>query len=118
MPTQTARRGRRPATDMSRTTTGRWSPYTVVARAAGGRAARDLAVTLPDATARELRVAGEAVRDGVEDMPDLLRTGFVVALLVSLVAPLRRLIGLREVERFGTGLGLAAVFDARRRDDR
>jgi hypothetical protein len=97
---------------------GRWSPYAVAARVAGGRAARDLAATLPDATAHELHAAGEAVRDGVEDMPDLLRTGFVVALLVSLVAPLRRLAGLREVERFGTGLGLATVFDTRGRDGR
>ena len=96
----------------------RWSPSAAAARIAGGRAARNVISAVPDATADELNAARRAVRDGVTEMPDLLRAGFVIALCVTLVAPLRRLLGLREVERFGRGLALAAVFDSRAGDDR
>jgi hypothetical protein len=106
MPTQSTASGRR------------WSPSAAAARIAGGRAARDVVSALPDATAIELNAARKAVRDGVTEMPDLLRAGFVVALFVTLVVPLRRLLGLQEVERFGRGLALAAVFDSRAGDDR
>ena len=96
----------------------RWSPSAAAARIAGGRAARDVVSALPDATAGELNAARKAVSDGVTEMPDLLRAGFVIALFVTLAAPLRRLLGLQEVERFGRGLALAAVFDSRAGADR
>lgn len=88
------------------------------ARIAGGRAARTLARAVPDATESELRLAREAVRSGVEEMPDLLRTGFTLALLVSLVVRVRGLFAVSEVERFGTGLALAALYEARGGDTR
>jgi hypothetical protein len=91
----------------------RWSPSAAAARIAAGRAARDVVAALPDATAGELNAARRAVRDGVAEMPDLLRAGFVIVLFVTLVVPLRRLLGPQELERFGRGLALAAVFDSR-----
>jgi hypothetical protein len=65
-----------------------------------------------------LEAARDSVRTGVEAMPDLLRAGFALALLTTLVGRGLRLRAVRDVERFGKGLALAAVFDSRAADPR
>ncbi len=98
---------------------GRWTAVATraatwaAARVARARAVRALPRALPDVTDRELRLAGDSVEAGVRAMPDLLRTGFAATLLLALPPRDPRLFAVAETERFGRGLALAAVFEAR-----
>jgi len=90
-----------------------WSPSAAAGRIAAARAVRELSRAVPEVTEPELRIAGDGVAAGVREMPDLLRAGFTVAVLLSLLVPDRRLPGVRETERFGRGVALAAVWESR-----
>jgi hypothetical protein len=83
------------------------------ARLASRRAVRGVARAVSDVTGSELSAAESSVRTGVEEMPDVLRAGFVVTVLVSQVVRYERLFGVGEAGRFGRGLALATVFDVR-----
>jgi hypothetical protein len=98
--------GRRPRTR-------RWTPGAAVARLASRRAVRALTHAVSDVTGSELRAAESSVRAGVEEMPDVLRAGFVVTTLMSLVIRYERMFAVGEAGRFGRGLALATVFDER-----
>ena len=91
----------------------RWRLSAAAGRLAGRRAVRGVARAVSDVTGNELRAAESNVRAGVEEMPDVLRAGFVLTQLVSLIVRYERLFGVGEAGRFGRGLALATVFDER-----
>jgi hypothetical protein len=101
-----------------RAAAGRWTPAGVAGRIAGRHAVSIVSRAVPDLTDSEARTAGESVRSGIEEMPDLLRAGFVFALMAAFAGTACRLFVVSEVERFSRGLALAAVFDSRARTDR